>query len=110
MLLKLVNYTIVGIALFYLAEGTHLIERGRYFPTLPRLDETASDPRAWLGAFTWGVGQAGQLATGGREIQLPPALSSTVRQLNLPSSNSYTQRLDTQRENQRRYMSAYYGS
>lgn len=64
MIFKLVNYTVMGIALFYAAEGTGLIERGRYFPTLPRLDATASDPMAWLGAVQWGVTAVASAATG----------------------------------------------
>lgn len=63
MIFKLVNYTVMGIALFYAAEGSGVIERGVYFPTLPRLEATASDPMAWLGAAQWGFSQVGSIAT-----------------------------------------------
>ncbi len=55
MLFRLANWTVMSIAIFYAAEGVGIVERGRYFPTLPRLEERASDPMAWLGAAQWGV-------------------------------------------------------
>ena len=56
MILRLANWAVMGIALFYAAEGFGVLERGKYFPTLPRLEASASDPGAWLGAVQWGVG------------------------------------------------------
>lgn len=55
MIFKLINYLVLGIALFYVLEGTGLVEKGKYFPTLPRLEASAGDPRAWLGAAEWGI-------------------------------------------------------
>lgn len=55
MIFRLINFLVLGIALFYVLEGTGLIERGKYFPTLPRLEASAGDPRAWLGAAEWGI-------------------------------------------------------
>jgi hypothetical protein len=54
MLFRLANWTVMGLAIFYAAEGTGAIERGRYFPTLPRLEASAGDPGAWFGAVQWG--------------------------------------------------------
>lgn len=62
MIFKLVNWTVMGIALFYGAEGVGLLEKGKFFPTLPRLEARASDPMAWLGAAQWGFSQLGQFA------------------------------------------------
>jgi hypothetical protein len=55
MIFKIVNYTILGIAFFYVIEGVGLVEKGKNFPTLPRLEASASDPMAWFGAAEWGV-------------------------------------------------------
>src|SRR5690606_10216428 len=63
LIFKLVQYTVMGIAVFYAAEGTGLIARGQYCPSLPRLEATASDPMAWLGAAQWGFSQLGQFAS-----------------------------------------------
>jgi hypothetical protein len=54
MIFRLANWAVMGIAIFYLAEGTGVIPRGAYFPTLPRLEESARDPAAWFGAVQWG--------------------------------------------------------
>jgi hypothetical protein len=54
MIFRLANWTVMGLAIFYAAEGTGVIERGRYFPTLPRMEARAGDPSAWLGAVQWG--------------------------------------------------------
>ncbi len=55
MIFRLTNWAVIGLALFYVAEGTGLLERGKYFPTLPRLEASAGDPAAWFGAVQWGV-------------------------------------------------------
>jgi len=103
MLFKIVNYAILGLAAFYVAEGVGLLERGRYFPTLPRLEASASDPMAWLGALTWGAGRLTQLASGGQ------AAAGPGRELSLNTFNSFTQRLDRQRAATQRMVSNYYG-
>jgi hypothetical protein len=96
MIFKLVNYTVMGIALFYAAEGTGLIERGRYFPTLPRLDATASDPMAWLGAVQWGVTAVASAATGtGNSGGYNGNSSSPV---SLSAVNAFTERLADARQ------------
>ena len=64
MILRLANWAIVGLALFYMAEGTGVIPRGEYFPTLPRLEESARDPSAWFGAVQWGVSRLAQGSEG----------------------------------------------
>lgn len=88
MIFKLVNYTVMGIAMFYAAEGTGLIERGRYFPTLPRLEESASNPMAWLGAVQWGVTALAGAATGNGDGDY-----DSGRSIALPAINSFTERL-----------------
>lgn len=62
MILRLANAVVMAIAVFYAVEGMGLVEKGRYFPTLPRLEASAGDPYAWLGAAQWGFSQLGQLA------------------------------------------------
>lgn len=62
MIFRLLNSLVMGIAVFYAIEGMGLIEKGVYFPTLPRLEASAGDPYAWLGAAQWGFSQLGQLA------------------------------------------------
>ncbi|MCA3244010.1 MAG: hypothetical protein INF43_01720 [Alphaproteobacteria bacterium] len=54
MLFRIANWTVMGLAMFYVAEGTGMLERGRYFPTLPRMEASAGDPGAWFGAVQWG--------------------------------------------------------
>jgi hypothetical protein len=66
MIFRLANWAVMGIAVFYLAEGTGVIPRGAYFPTLPRLEESARDPAAWFGAVQWGFSRiAGSDGYGG---------------------------------------------
>jgi hypothetical protein len=55
MIFRLTNWAVMSLALFYVAEGTGLLERGKYFPTLPRMEARAGDPSAWFGAVQWGV-------------------------------------------------------
>jgi hypothetical protein len=55
MIFRLTNWAVMGLALFYVAEGTGLLERGKYFPTLPRMEARAGDPAAWFGAVQWGI-------------------------------------------------------
>lgn len=94
MLFKLANYTVMAIALFYVAEGTHLIERGKYFPTLPRLEASASNPMAWLGAAQWGVSQISQIARGNDTT----APVSDVSNLNLENVTTFAKRLEAKRD------------
>ena len=96
MLFKLVNYAVMSIALFYVAEGTGLIERGRYFPTLPRLEASASNPMAWLGAAQWGVAQVSQIARG--NTAEPQTASTDVSNLNLQNVTTFAKRLEAKRD------------
>lgn len=105
MIFKIVNYLILGIALFYVAEDTGLIEKGKYFPTLPRLDARASNPMAWIGAAEWGVMQVAQMANGSRQ-QVP---GSTTRQLSITGPSSFTERLNQQRQATQQLLRSYYG-
>jgi hypothetical protein len=78
MILRLANWAVMGIALFYAAEGVGVVERGKYFPTLPRLEASASDPGAWFGAMQWGVGfVAGRMNEGGAMPSLTREASSS---------------------------------
>ena len=95
MIIKLVNYTVMGIAMFYAAEGFHLIERGKYFPTLPRLEASASDPRAWLGAAQWGVSKVAAVA---RNNQAPGDVAISDRDLNLENVTTFAKRLEEKRD------------
>lgn len=106
MLFKLVNYTVMGIALFYAAEGTHLIERGKYFPTLPRLEASASDPMAWLGAAQWGVAQVVNLSRSGNS---DVASSGNDRSLDLSQITTFAKRLEEKRDAVRQ-STGFYGS
>ena len=106
MLFKLVHYTVMGIALLYVAEGTHLIERGKYFPSLPRLEESASDPFAWLGAAQWGVSQITQIA---RNNDLPVP-NGDVSDLNLENVTTFAKRLEAKRDETLKSTIGYYGS
>jgi hypothetical protein len=72
MLFRLANWTVMSIAMFYAAEGVGILERGRYFPTLPRLEARASDPMAWLGAAQWGVAKLAS-AAGAEGLSFPQA-------------------------------------
>lgn len=94
MLFKIVNYTVMGIALFYVAENTGLIERGKYFPTLPRLEASASDPMAWLGAAQWGVSHLTQMARN-NDVNLP---DTGARDLNLENVTTFAKRLEAKRD------------
>lgn len=82
MIFRIVNWLVMAIAMFYVLEGTGLIEKGKYFPTLPRLDSRAGDPMAWLGAAQWGFNQIGGLASsrsgGGADFPTGTAPSSTL--------------------------------
>jgi|GEM_PF-4868196 hypothetical protein len=104
MIFKIVNYLVLGIALFYVAEDTGLIEKNKYFPTLPRLDARASDPMAWLGAAEWGITHAVGMANGNARI-LPPG---TARQLSISGPSSFTERLNRQRDATQKLLSSYY--
>ncbi|TKW60786.1 MAG: hypothetical protein DI628_07805 [Blastochloris viridis] len=97
MLFKLVNYTILGIAAFYIAENTGVIERGVYFPTLPRLEASASDPMAWVGAAQWGIARLTDMA-GNNEVTQPIAASiSDPSQLTLENVTTFAKRLEAKR-------------
>ena len=97
MLFRLVNYTVLGIAAFYAVEGVGLVERGKYFPTLPRLEASASDPMAWVGAAQWGVAQLTNLA-GQHEVTQPIASSiSDPTQLTLDNVTTFAKRLEAKR-------------
>jgi hypothetical protein len=109
MLLKLVHYTVTGIALFYMAENTGLIERGKYFPTLPRLEASASDPMAWIGAVTWGVSHLTQVAGSAAGTQVASG-GDVSRPLSIGGANSFTERLTEQREAAERLIASYRGS
>lgn len=112
MIFKLVNYTVMGIAMFYAAEGSHLIERGKYFPTLPRLDASASDYHAWLGAAQWGVSQVAGLARGNAAItQDVPVANLDPRDLNLQNVTTFAKRLEAKRDEAIKSAAiGYYGS
>ncbi|MFO0500421.1 MAG: hypothetical protein ACK5YK_01910 [Pseudomonadota bacterium] len=94
MIFRLANWAVMGIAIFYLAEGTGVVPRGAYFPTLPRLEESARDPAAWFGAVQWGFSR---LASG---------------QSNGGSSGNTFSAQDWLRENGRDFskVAGYYGS
>ncbi|PZP39194.1 MAG: hypothetical protein DI585_04855 [Pseudomonas fluorescens] len=94
MLLKLANYVIVGIAVFYAAEITGVIERGRYFPTLPRLEASASDPMAWFGAAQWGVSQ---ITTAAKQNEITAPIAS-AEDLNLQNVTTFAKRLEAKRD------------
>jgi hypothetical protein len=94
MLFKLVNNAVLALAAFYVAEGTGLIERGKYFPTLPRMEASASDPTAWLGAAKWGVSHLTTLARS-NDITAPVA---DVRNLNLENVTTFAKRLEEKRD------------
>ena len=64
MILRLANTVVIAIVALYVLEGTGVVEKRKYFPTLPRLEASASDPYAWLGAAQWGFSQLGVLAQG----------------------------------------------
>lgn len=79
MIFRIINWTVMAIAIFYGLEGIGIVEKGKYFPTLPRLDARASDPMAWLGAAQWGFNQLGSLAQsrgGGADFPTGSAPSS----------------------------------
>jgi hypothetical protein len=71
----------MAIAMFYMAEGTGLVPRGQYFPTLPRLEASASDPAAWFGAIQWGA--AALAHSGGANI--PMARNTQLPSLSVPA-------------------------
>jgi hypothetical protein len=109
MIFKLVNHTVMAIALFYVAEATGVIERGKYFPTLPRLEASASDPFAWLGAAQWGVSQVTQLARNS-EVTAPLAVND-VRDLKLENVTTFAKRLEEKRDEALKSNTfGYYGS
>ncbi|MBI1309076.1 MAG: hypothetical protein GC129_04385 [Proteobacteria bacterium] len=109
MIFKLINYTVMGIAVFYAAEGVGLIEKGKYFPTLPRLESSASDPMAWLGAAQWGFSQLGTLASSrGADFSTGSVAGITGKGFNSSTLQSYAERLSAQRGNTARLLSAYY--
>ncbi len=88
MLFRLTNWTVLGLTAFYVAEGVGALERGQYFPTLPRLEASASDPSAWLGAAHWGitaltqgVGQAAEIHNlTGQGFSIAPRISTQQTQ------------------------------
>lgn len=97
MLFKLVNNIILGIAAFYVVENTGLIERGKYFPTLPRLEASASDPMAWIGAAQWGIARLTSMA-GENHVTQPIAASiSDPSQLTLDNVTTFAKRLEAKR-------------
>lgn len=108
MIFKLANYAVMGIALFYAAEGTGLIERGRYFPTLPRLEASASDPMAWLGAAQWGVGRVVNMAQNSDAVA--NVAESAPRDLNLENITTFAKRLEAKREETLKSSFGQYGS
>lgn len=108
MLFKLVNYTVMGIAVFYAAEGFGLIEQRKYFPTLPRLEASASNPMAWLGAAQWGVSQVASIAKS-NNVELPAA--NSARDLNLENVTTFAKRLEEKRDEALKSTGiGYYGS
>lgn len=64
MVLRLINYVIIAIVALYVLEGAGVIEKRKYFPTLPRLEASAGDPYAWLGAAQWGISRVSSAAQG----------------------------------------------
>lgn len=108
MIFKIVNYAVMGIALFYVAEGTHLIERGKYFPTLPRLDASASDPMAWLGAAQWGVTAIAGLArpNTGNTTDTASNIGGALQTPDFSQITTFAKRL----EEKRQASISYYGS
>ncbi|RYG61894.1 MAG: hypothetical protein EON60_01705 [Alphaproteobacteria bacterium] len=107
MLFKLANNLVMALAVFYVAEGTGIIERGKYFPTLPRLEASASDPGAWFGAARWGVGQVVQLA---RSNDTTAIVAKDPRDLNLEEVTTFAKRLEAKRDEVIRTSIGYYGS
>jgi len=109
MIFKLINYTVMGIAVFYAVEGIGLVEKGKYFPSLPRLEASASDPMAWLGAAQWGFSQMGALASsgGGRDFNTG-TVANLTGSFNSGTLQNYAQRLSAQRSNTQRLLSSYY--
>lgn len=97
MLFKLANNIVLCLAAFYIAEATGLIERGKYFPSLPRLEASASDPMAWIGAAQWGIAKLTNLA-GENEVTQPIASSiSDPRNLTLENVTTFAKRLENKR-------------
>lgn len=97
MLFKLVNYTILGIAAFYIAENTGLLERGKYFPTLPRLEASAADPMAWIGAAQWGVTHLAGLARDNEVTEPIAGAIADPSQLTLDNVTTFAKRLEAKR-------------
>jgi hypothetical protein len=112
MIFRLANWTVMGIAIFYMAEGTGMVERGKYFPTLPRLEASASDPAAWFGAAQWGVSALASRAED-RGVNVP----SFAREANAAPASSYGRNPQIERlggfaqdtGNTLRRMAGYYG-
>ncbi len=95
MLFRLSQHLLTAIAVFYAVEGVGLIEKGKYFPTLPRLEATASDPRAWLGAAEWGLTNLGQQISAATHQQAPalPQMASLQS-----AASQFSQRLTQERQ------------
>ncbi len=107
MLFKCTSNLVMAIAVFYMAENTGLIEKGRYFPTLPRLEASASDPFAWLGAAQWGVGQIVQVA---RSNEVTASIAQDPRNLDLQDVTTFAKRLEAKRDEALSTTIGYYGS
>lgn len=107
MLFKIANNLVMALAVFYVAEGTGVLERGKYFPTLPRLEASASDPGAWIGAARWGVGQVVQLA---RSNEVTAPVAQDPRDLDLQEVTTFAKRLEAKRDETLRTSFGYYGS
>ncbi len=92
-----VDKLILCLAAFYIAENTGLIERGKYFPTLPRMEASASDPMAWISAAQWGVARLTDMA-GSNEVTQPIAAGiSNPSQLTLDNVTTFAKRLEAKR-------------
>lgn len=106
MILRLINYAVMGVAIFYALEGSGVIEKGRYFPTLPRLEASASNPYAWLGAAQWGFSQLSGLASAQGAGGYASAGGSSF---DTGSLSGMIERVSQQQRNSQRFLSAYGG-
>ena len=53
-MLRLATLLVTAIAGLYALEFLGVVNKREYFPTLPRLEASASDPAAWGKAAQWG--------------------------------------------------------
>lgn len=109
MILRLANTVVLAIVALYVLEGAGVVEKRRYFPTLPRLEASASDPYAWLGAAQWGFGQLGVFAQnrGGNSFDTGSLSASTRSMLERVSQQNGGNSSGGSGQTYRRYLSRY---